>query len=260
LFGKAPAAPVFAMAPLDGGIEIYGESAARPLLSAAFELGPEETPERAIALARAELRLEDGLAPARFAELLGAEAARPFAAALSSACPAHSLELNLLPEDQREARSAWRWIPTVALAGAVVIAGLALALFWRYWNGSYLETLNAEIARVQPLAARAAAIDQEIQDTRARTVLLEQLRGRTKQDMDVLAALTKLLAPPAWVQSMAVDGKQVSITGEADQAAPLLRAIDASELFDGSEFTSPPSRGQGVETFSIRTRRSEELQ
>jgi Tfp pilus assembly protein PilN len=256
LFGKRPAAAVLAVAPLEGGVEVYGESPARALLSAALDLGPGETPERAVAVAAAELRFEETPEAVSFAELLGAEPARAFAAALISACPAHSLPFNLLPEDQREVRPAWRWIPTATLAVAVVLAALAVALFWRYWNGSYLERLNAEIAKVQPLAARASAIDQEIAKTRERTVLLDRLRERTKLDMDVLAAMTKLVAPPAWVQSMAVDGQQVSITGEADRAAPLLRAIDESALFEGSEFTSPPARGQGVETFSIRTRRS----
>lgn len=261
LFGKAPAGPVFAAAAMEtGGLEIYGESAARPLLSAAFDLAPEESPERAIGSAAAELRLEDAPAPVPFSELLGAEAARPYAAALTSACPWHSLAVNLLPEEQRELRSAWSWAPTVGLAVAVVLAAVALGLFWRYWNGSYLGTLNAEIAKVQPLAARASALDQEIQTTRAQTLLLDNLRGRTKADMDVLAAMTELLAPPAWVQGMTVDSATVNITGEAEQAAPLLRAIDGSPLFEASEFTSPPSRGQGVETFSIRTRRTQEAQ
>ena len=46
------------------------------------------------------------------------------------------------------------------------------------------------------------------------------------------------------------------VVGEADQAAPLLKILDASPLFEASEFVSPPSRAQGMERFSIRLRRT----
>ncbi|MEP6961460.1 MAG: hypothetical protein ABI995_05255, partial [Acidobacteriota bacterium] len=49
---------------------------------------------------------------------------------------------------------------------------------------------------------------------------------------------------------------QINVSGEADQAQPLLKAIDDSTFFEASEFTSPPSRQQGVEMFGIKTRRS----
>jgi hypothetical protein len=59
------------------------------------------------------------------------------------------------------------------------------------------------------------------------------------------------------LSSLTVDAKQVSVSGEAEQAAPLLKRLDESPLFENSEFVSPPSRTQGAELFSIRTRRSE---
>ncbi len=257
LFGAKPAGEVFAADVTERGLEVYGESASKPMLSALFDVGPDGSTERALALAAAELRFETPKKPVAFGELLHGEPARPFSAALSSACPLHSSSLNLLPADQRETRSAWQWVPTAALATAVALAGIALLLFQSYRNGAYLETLNAEIAKTQPAAQRAAAVDKEIEATRARTLLLDGLRRKAKSDMDVLGELTRQLPPPTWLQNMAMDARQVSITGETDQAAPLLKKLDESSLFEASEFISPPSRGQGTEFFSIRTRRSE---
>jgi len=261
LFGNKAAGDVFAMEPLDSqGVEIYGESASKPLFSAAFELGEDRIADRALALAGSELRLENVPSPVGLSELLGAEPARPFAAALTSACPMLSSPLNLLPAELRQGRSAWQWAPTVALGAAVLLGAIGLALFPRYFNGSYVETLSKEIAKVQPLAARAGAMDAEIQTARARTIQLDDLRRNSKSDMDVLAAMTALLEPPTWLNTMDVSATQVSVTGETPQAEPLLKVIDESPLFEGSEFASPPSRSQGVERFSLRTKRTKVAQ
>ncbi len=257
LLGNKTAGDVFAVGPLDAGIEIYGESESKPLFSAAFDLSPDGSSDRAIALAAAELRFENIPEPVELSALLGAESARSYAAALTSACPMISNSVNLLPVDQRQGRSAWQWVPTAALGAAVLLAAIGVALFPGYRNGSYLETLTTEISKVQPLAARASAMDQQIQSARARTVLLDKVRQNSKSDMDVLAAMTGLLAPPTWLQSMEVNAKQVAVVGETDQAEPLLKTIDQSPLFESSEFVSSPSRSQGTERFSLRTKRTE---
>jgi hypothetical protein len=252
LFGNKPSGDVFAAEPLDAGIEIYGESASKPLFSAAFD----GSVDRAVAMAAAELRLENAPEPVRLAAVLNAEQPRPYAAAFTSACPMLSNSLNLLPAELRQGRSVWQWAPTVALGAAVLLAAIGLALLPSYRNGSYLETLQQETAKVQPLAARASAMDKSVESARARTLLLDNLRRGSKSDMDVLAAMTGLLQPPTWLQSMDVNAVQVSVTGETIQAEPLLKLLDESPLFEKSEFASPPSRNQSMERFSLRTHRT----
>ena len=257
LLGNKQPGDVFAIGPLDTGVEIYGESASKPLFSAAFELSPEGSSDRAVSLAAAELRFEQAPAPVDLSSLLGTESARSYAAALISACPLLSNTVNLLPVDQRRVRSAWQWVPTAALGTAVLLAAIGLAMFQNFFNGSYLVTLTQEIDKVQPLAARAGAMDKDIQAVRARTLLLDNLRKNSKLDMDILAAMTALLPPPTWLQSMDVSATQVTVTGEASQAEPLLKSVDESPLFEGSEFVSPPARQQSFERFSLRTKRTE---
>ena len=109
LLGSKPAGDVFALEPLDGGVEIYGESASKPLFSAAFPLAADGTSDRAISQAAAELRLENAPAPVELTTILGG--GRAYAAALSSACPLISGSLNLLPVELRQGRSAWQWVP-----------------------------------------------------------------------------------------------------------------------------------------------------
>ena len=89
----------------------------------------------------------------------------------------------------------------------------------------------------------------------ARARLLDQFRGQTRADLDALQELTKLVAPPAWTNSISIARDTVRITGEATQAAPLLKILDASPLFTNSEFAGSLGKGNGTETFQIRTTR-----
>jgi len=251
LFGGKPSGEVLAYETVGNTVEIYGESPSKPLFSAAFELEP----ERAMALAAAELRFEGAPVEKELRELLNVDPPLPYAAALSSACPRHCLPLNLLPAEQRQTSSPMIWVPTTALATLVLLAAGATSALPGFENRRYLGDLASEIAKVQPSMAKAAAVDREIELTRKRTILLDSFRARSKADMDVLAEMTKLLAPPVWLSSLELNSLQVAVTGEADQAAPLLKTIDASPQFKSSEFVSPPVRSTTGELFRIRTTR-----
>jgi hypothetical protein len=251
LFGKTPPAEMLAYEAGESGVEIYGESPSKPVFSATFNVDL----ERAGALASAELRFESAPPLRALNDLLGVDPALPYAAALASACPRLCLPLNLLPAEQRQTSSPMVWVPSTALGALVLLTAGATAALPGFEDRRYLRELNAEIARVQPGATRAAAIDREIDLTRKRTVLLDSFRARSKADMDVLAEMTRLLAPPAWLTSLELNSQQVAVTGETDQAALLLKAIDASPQFESSEFVSPPTRSAGGELFRIRTTR-----
>jgi hypothetical protein len=238
-----------------GRVEFYGESPAHPLFSASFDVEDESAEPRLAALARAELRLDPEVEARPLKELLSVEPALPYAAALASACPRLSLELNLLPADQRQTSSRMQWIPSAALGAVVLLLAFTLAAFPGYEDRRYLRSLQAEIAKVEPGANRANALDRQIETARRRTLLLDEFRRRGKDNMDVLGELTRVLPPPTWVNQLEIAPAQVIVGGETDQAAPLLRVIDSSPLFKGSEFIAPPIRSQNGEQFRVRTNR-----
>ena len=255
LFGGTPAAEILAYEAGENDVEIYGESPAKPVFSAAFNIRPESDLERAVGMASAELRLESAPPLRALHEMLGADPALPYAAALASACPRSFLPLNLLPLEQRQTSSPMVWVPSTALAVLVLLAAGASTALPSFENRRYLREIDAEIAKVQPAVARAADIDRDVDLTRRRTVLLDAFRARSKADMDVLAEMTRLLPPPSWLTSLELNNQQVAVTGETDQAAVLLKAIDASPQFESSEFVSPPVRTANGELFRIRTTR-----
>jgi len=233
-----------------GHVEFYGESPARPLFSASFD-----DEDRAASMACAELRLDPNTEARPLDELLSASPPLPYAAALSSACPRLSLPLNLLPKEQRETSSRALWIPSAVLGVLVLGLAGALAAFPGYENHHYQRSLDGEIKKIEPRASRAAALDREAETVRRRTVLLDEFRHRPRADMDVLGEMTRILPPPTWLNMLEITRTQVTVGGETDQAAPLLRIIDASPLFEASEFAAPPIRTQNSELFRIRTNR-----
>jgi Tfp pilus assembly protein PilN len=251
LFASAPVPPVLAMDEINGRMELYGESPSHPLFSATFDA----TPERAVVLARAELRLDALTETRSFHALLGAEPALPYAAALTAACPLLSLGINLLPVEQRASSSRALWIPTAVAGGLVLMAAGALAAYPVVENRRYLRSLNAEIAKIRPQAAMATKLDKDIETARQQTILLDQVKRRSKTDIDILGEMTKILPPPIWLNTLEVNRAQVTVAGETDQAAPLLKQIDASPFFEASEFSMQPMRGGAGEIFRIRTNR-----
>lgn len=246
----------------EGTVEIYGESPSRLVFSAEFD----ETPERAAALARAELRLPEDAAPAAFNEFLPAPAARPedcdlsrnalpYATALAGACPRLAPAANLVPEERRSASSRAMFIPTAILAVLLIFTAAAALGYSKIRDRRYLARLEAGIAQIGPQAQRASSLDSEIERTRARARLLDDFRARSKADLDALNALTLLLAPPIWANSVELSRDGMQIGGEAEQAAALLQLIDSSPFFQNSQFTVPIARGQGGEIFRIRADR-----
>ena len=142
------------------------------------------------------------------------------------------------------------------LATAVVVLAVWLGIFPAYEKRKYLNSLNRQIAAATPAANRAAAIDKQVDEMRKRIQLLDKVRAQPKADTDVLAELTKLLAPPTWVTMMEVSARQVIVVGETPESAPLLSLLDGSKLFEASEFQGSPTRQQsGLEQFRIKTSR-----
>jgi Tfp pilus assembly protein PilN len=253
LRGAAPAS--FLLYSGNERVEVYGESEARPVYSAEYAFAP----ERALALARAELRL----APEREAQPLASALAAPegvapltWAAALDGSAPLVARIANLLPPDRRASNTRRQYLlPLILGAVAAVAALVCFVILPAIAQRSYVQSLNQEIRALEPAALRAQALDKRIAGDRLKVASLDDFRKRTQADLDVLNELTRLLPPPVWTSSIEIYPDNVVIAGEADQAAPLLKALDSSPLFQNSEFALSVTRNGANEQFRIKTMR-----
>jgi hypothetical protein len=243
-------------------LEVYGESAARPVYSARLT----GSAAKARTLAVAELRLPPETEPAPLYQALPQPKAAPaeydlpasalsYATALSGAGLVRPLSVNLLPREQRQYSSRMRWIPALTLGALVLLAAGAALAYPRIADRRYLGMLQAEIRRVEPRARKAVELDRQIAVTRNRTQTLDSFRLRTKDDLDALNELTGLLAPPTWLGSMQLTRDALTMSGAADQAAGLVKLLDGSHQFRGSSFTIPIVPTGGGEAFSLRAQR-----
>ena len=266
--GAPPSALLAAWPGESEGLEFYGESPAKPLYSAEFDLPP----ERAADLVRAELRAEGDLECRPLEALLpwsipasgdGETPAAPpppasllaQAAALAAACPHLGEPLNLLPLAQRASSSRARYIPTLVLATLLALTGGALLAQEAWLDRQYLARLQAEIGKVEPAVARVQKIDEETTALAARIRQLDDFRRQSRADLDAVKEVNRLLPPPAWVQQLQISRDSVQVAGEAAAAEGLLKQFDEAPAFRGATFTMPLNRGQNGELFRLRVQR-----
>jgi hypothetical protein len=262
LLARPPAGGFLAFTAAGEGLEAYGESPARPMFSAAFDVPR----ARAAELASAELRLDSGVEPIDTATLLPSPGGAPpdydlsrnalaYAAALAGACPRLALPLNLLPAENRNSNSRAMYVPTVVLLAAALLSVAALASIAPVKDREYLRGLEAETKRLEPMARKAGEIDRAIEATRAKARQLDDFRRRSKGALDALAEVNKLIEPPAYLGSLELVTDSITVAGSAEHAEPLLKAFDNSPLFQGSEFTIPLSPNGNMQVFRIRAAR-----
>jgi Tfp pilus assembly protein PilN len=224
-----------------GGVEVYGESASRPVFSAEFDLPA----QRATVLALSELRLPPETSALNLEQVLPkpesnpvendlSRNALPYATALAGACPRLAPAANVLPVEHRRFSSRKALIPTLVLAGMALLATIAVMAYGAWSDRQYLKKLNAEIVRLEPQAMRAATLDRQIDQARARAQLLDQFRQQTRLDLDSLNELTRLVEPPAWTNAISLTRDTARVSGQAPVAAPLLKIFDSSRYFEGS--------------------------
>jgi Tfp pilus assembly protein PilN len=262
LISTPPKDGFLSLEPAEDGLEVYGESATRPIFSARLD----QSPDRVRTLAISELRLPPETEAASLRDQLPQPLAQPqtdepsraclsYAAALAGAGMLRPLSLNLLPREQRQTASRLRYIPTAVLGSVVLLLAVAALAYPSYSDRHYIGLVQAQIRMLDPLARKAAEADRETLNARNRSQTLDNFRQQTRQDLDALNELTHVLASPAWLNSLQLTRSSVSITGETDQAAVLIKLLDGSRQFQASSFSLPLQKSAGGELFSIRSTR-----
>lgn len=245
-----------------GAVEVYGESASRPVFCAEFDTPP----QRAATLALAELRLPPDTVPLQLEQVLPKPSvnpvdnnlsrnALPYATALAGACPRLAPSANVLPAEFRRFNSRTVFIPTIVLAALLLLVAGGMLIYSRYAEHQYQRQLDSAIAKLQPQASRAAALERETDNLRARARLLEQYRGMTRYDLDTLNELTRLVEPPAWVNNIELARDSLRFSGEASQPTKLVNILDSSPFFKNSNPTQDVRTAAGVDQFTIETKR-----
>ncbi len=275
----------------DDALHVYGESSARPLLSAEFPLRS-VPPARGLGLAVSDLRLGAdervgltffGSAAAEAAgELASASPAlesraveevfpaplsapsgfeirdqlRGYAVGLEAACPRVGWQANLLPVERRTADSRWRWAPTAALVFLLTLLGVGYMV--RPWvqNKAYADALRERIAVYEEAVAKVRDAKMNAEDARRRLEILRGLGERTRRDLAILNELSQRVPNSAWLTQLQIDDDGVRLNGEAQNAADLLRVLNESQTVGKARFTTSLRKIDEGESFQIAAERT----
>jgi hypothetical protein len=241
---------------------VYGESYSRPLFLASMETSF----ERARSIGIAELRLHPDLVPVSISDVLPKLLGNPsaynprswcltYVSALCAAIPWFVRGINLFPREHRASFLRSVYMPTVVLATIIVLASCVLAGFSTIAEQRYRKAIQTEIEMIELRAHKSGNLDQRIEALRRRVRAIDTFRMRSKDDLDALKELTDVVAPPTWIRLILLTRRSLLLTGEAEQAPALLKVIDSSLQFSGSEFSVPPVRAGSLEVFVLRATR-----
>jgi Tfp pilus assembly protein PilN len=261
IWNAAPAALLTVTTDARGRTGVYGESEARAIFSAEFS----GSADRAIALSRGELRIAPDFAVTPLAGLLPADrsgkavpesAVLAYAAAIAGSATRVAKFANLLPPERRASHDRLQYLIPGILGVLLVLALAAVfVIFPALEQRRYRADLERAARQIEPLVLRAQTLEKKTKADRTNIASLDDFRRRTQADLDVLNELTRLLPPPIWTNDVEIHPDYVIVAGEADQAAPLLKVLDSSPLFQNSEFALTPTHTDKAEQFRIRTQR-----
>lgn len=279
-----PASPVLVVNRDGQDLEVYGESAGRAALSVAFDLAAVPA-ERALQLAEADLRLDRGetallvlsgepldvlggtaLTPASVGEVFPVPVSAPaefdlsrdlqsLATAVESACPRLGWRANLLPVDRRRSDSRLVWIPTAVLAGLLVLLGIGFLLRSTIQDRAYAAVIEQRLAALQDVVDSAESNREATAEVRERISVLEGQAARTTQDLRILNEVSTLLPASAWLQALTINDEGIRLSGETDNAAPLLGVLNQARTVQGVAFATSLVRRDDKERFEISAQR-----
>jgi hypothetical protein len=268
IWSAAPASLLCFYTDARGRTEVYGESESRAVFSAEFPVAP----ERALARSRAELRISPDHAAIPLSEVLplglgskegvsgkrSVESASPLAhaAAVAGAAPRVTKFANLLPAERRASHNRLQYVIPGILGFLLVAALVAVfVVFPAIEQRRHRADLDRAARQLEPAVLRTQTLEKKVNSDRLKIAALDEFRRRPQMDLDVLNELTRLLPPPIWTSAVEIYPDYVMVSGEADQAAPLLKVLDSSPLFQNSEFALSVTRNGQAEQFRIKTTR-----
>jgi len=115
--------------------------------------------------------------------------------------------------------------------------------------------MSDRVAAAQEKAQIVERIQRQIATSERRAKLIAHQK-QNPATVQVLAEVTRVLPQSAWIYEFEMSGNEVRIHGFAHDAASLIAAFDASQLFGDAQFRSPLMQGlsAGVERFDMSFR------
>jgi general secretion pathway protein L len=140
----------------------------------------------------------------------------------------------------------WRKFSTFLCAAALAMLA---AFIWFAFDQQHTEIATIQTASDQ-MRSKAVQIRQSIEQAQkqdARVAKLIQLRADAPRLVAVWNNLARIMPETAWISTFALNGRTISLDGEAADAEGLLKLIEASQFYKNVRFTAPVTKNPGAD-------------
>jgi Tfp pilus assembly protein PilN len=167
---------------------------------------------------------------------------------------------NLIPAEKRMIAERPSLVPTLLLAGLLVIMGFAVMTRGYFQQQRLLDQVEAQIQLLQPRAEEAMVLRQRVDEQQAQLDQLQDLMTGRQKVLLVLSELTERIPEDSFLQSLNIQGERVSLTGFSDSASTLLKILLNVEYLSTveSRYITPDRTKKDREKFSFEARIKEQ--
>lgn len=132
-----------------------------------------------------------------------------------------------------------------------LIASLATPILYKERR---LGQIDEAIARLQQKASAQIEVRDQLLAAEETLTFIGEKRKRAPVMLDVVEHLSAEIPPHTWVERLEINGNQVQIRGESEQALSLIDTLEISPYFEAVSFKSPVTRNpnSGKDKFHLQ--------
>lgn len=153
-------------------------------------------------------------------------------------------------ETAQPTTASWSRIPLYFFLLALAVALTAPIIY----KQRRLEQIDGALASVQQSAAAQLEVRDKLLAAEEALGFLGEQRKSSPVMLDVVERLSEEIPPHTWLERLEIDGQQVQLRGESDQALSLIDTLEESPHFTKVSFKSPVTRSStsGKDKFHIQ--------
>jgi len=160
---------------------------------------------------------------------------------------------NLIPSELRYRHNQVQLIPTYLLLMLTTVLGAALIGREPYQAMLYGSKLEQEIRRIAPAAREVSRQQADLNKLSERYRALSSNLQNRDYNLEVLRELTRALPPKAWLGNYSYQDGTITVSGFAESASEVQKALADNSLFKDVQFTNSVTRGaKGKDHFTLK--------
>ncbi len=176
-----------------------------------------------------KLKLDGG------AKRVAANLSQALGLALSGLEKSPPSRLNLIPPERRETGQRPSFVPTLVLAGLLLVMVGAVSTREFFQQEQRLRAIEGELAKLRPEQEKVQDIRRQVDSMIQEAQELQEFMNGRQAVLLVLKDLTEKIPDDSYLQSLAIQRDKANMTGFSDSAASLISVLQSSQYLKNVE-------------------------